>query len=226
MKNPNFPLHRFTSVFLRQKVAQAFLLFLLTSVHTVQAQQSIDLVVEDFFALVELKLPVYFPAGAETLIQDEYFYRYYPVAQTYLAVANDRVLLLGGEFGDDVIDVGERGGIVALLNNFSAPTSADWNIIISGTIYFYNAEGPLEGLLNFRSFDGLVAQGVQPPDFNDIEGMISEYSLGLEGEVGAFKVISSLVINDTPTRKTLAVNFEIPHEIGAFDYYLLYDFTR
>lgn len=208
------------------------LLWLLSSFQVTHAQLNPSQQVQDFFALSEWKLPDYFPPGPTTRVLDDYHYRYYANTDTYLAVGYDRVWLLGGEFGTDIIDVGDFPAILALLGEFPDPAGNLWTLTVSGTIYSEDSEyveaqdNPTEYRLTFRNFDRYVWTNVPTPDLNDAEKIISDYGFSLAGEVAGVDLKFSAVAYDTATRKSLVVTFSTPHEKGTLTYYLLFDFAR
>ncbi len=217
----------------RRYFASAVFLVLLSVLPPAHAQQVTDQEVEEFFALAEWKLPDSFPPGPETMMLDDHDYRYYAATDTFLAVAFDRVWLLGNGFGDEVIDAGDFDEIVALLNALPDPPPTLWTVTVSGTIYADNTEfketydgASAEGRLVFRNFNRFQLSEVQLPDFENVEELLYQFSFSLAGEVAGIRVLFSAVVYDTPTRKALAVTFEAPHEKGTQTYYLFFDYTR
>ncbi len=207
-------------------IARAFLLCLLVFANVAQPQQPADSLVEIFFTLAELKAPGYFPPGPETLEFENYLYRYYPQTDTYLALAENTVWVLGGEFGYELVNAGELGSVLEALNALPDAFYALWDLTISGTIYLdYNANSS-NNLLTFWDFQRLEIEGVLLPDFSDTEQLIYDLTSNFAGDPVGVEVTFSALVNNTSTRKSLAVTFVTPHESGHLTYYLYFDFTR
>ena len=73
------------------------------------------------FAAAESKLATIFPPGQATQIQDQYVYRFYPSTGVYLAFADSKVYLLGGQFGGAIVEAGTLQFVLDTLESYPAP---------------------------------------------------------------------------------------------------------
>lgn len=168
------------------------------------------------FDLAELKVPEYFPGGAITLFFENYVYRYYPQTGIYLAFADNNVFLLGGAFGDAIVDAGSISSVMSTLEARETPAdsgSSDagdsggsslelWDLTISG-----NVTTTTFGIGNTIAFQGLVANDVPAPDLSNTEEINQEIISSLDGIASGISNISITVVTDSATERTFNVSF-------------------
>ncbi len=178
---------------------------------------------ESIFSLAESKLSEYFPPGAVTAFLDNYVYRYYASTGVYLAFADGNVYLLGGAFGDAIVNAGSQSSVATVLTNYS-PVSAnlgDWDLTISGSVN-----------TGFGSvaFSGISLTDVPAPDVNDFDAIEDEIASTLDGVVASFSSVSVTVVNDTSSRRTFDVQFSATVTSSgvnlSYTYNLRYDYTK
>lgn len=181
------------------------------------------------FALAETKLPEFFPAGVVTLTLENYVYRFYPETSVYLAFADDTVFLLGGAFGEAIVNVGPISAVLSTLEGLDTPdtgtgsgvgTSIDlWTLTISGT---FNTP-----VISNVSFAGITIADVPAPDLDDTQGINTEINSTLAGVASGISSISITVVNNSETQRTFDVSFNATVAgFGAVTYNLRYDYTR
>jgi len=82
---------------------------------------------------IEVNLPDYFSPMAETFETSGFFIRYYENTETYVGTINGEFYVLGGAFGNEVVDVGTNEYLLSLINpQQSAP------IVLHGTYNYQN----------------------------------------------------------------------------------------
>ncbi len=174
------------------------------------------------FELAESRLGQLFPAGAVTQTLDQYIYRFYESTGIYLAFADGNVLLLGGEFGDAIVNVGTISFVTSELQNFPVvgSGSADtWNLNISGT---FNT-----AFVQNLAFGGINIAGIPAPDLNNVDAVNQEIVNSLAGVASGISSISFTVIENSASRRAFDVSFSATVSgIGNVTYNLRYDYTR
>jgi hypothetical protein len=181
------------------------------------------------FALAETKLPEFFPGGAITLTLDNYVYRFYQQTSVYLAVADGAVFLLGGAFGDAIVNAGPLSTVLATLETYETPTTGGtapqppaatlWNLTISGS---FNSS-----FLQNIDFAGINVANIPAPDLNDTNAITSEINSSLAGVASGISSIAITVVNNSESRRTFDVSFNANlASLGAVTYNLRYDYTR
>jgi len=98
-----------------------FISFLLILLNFSTAQASLESDSNIIFNWAELQFPQYFsPAGQQTQQPDGWYYRFYPVSNTYIATNNNnQVYILGDVFGAAPIMVGSVSDFVTFINGSS-----------------------------------------------------------------------------------------------------------
>lgn len=185
------------------------------------------------FSLAELKVPEYFPSGSITLFQDQYVYRFYPATGIYLAMADGNVFVLGGAFGDAIVDAGSISSIIATLEARETPTdsgSSDtggsstlWDLNISGTVTTTTF-----GIGNTINFQGLAVEDIPAPDLSNTDEINQEIISSLDGIASGISNISITVVNNSDSRRTFEVSFNASAIAAgvSVSYQLTYDYTR
>ncbi|MFK7863732.1 MAG: hypothetical protein AB8B95_05835 [Pseudohongiellaceae bacterium] len=186
--------------------------------------------INQIFTLAESKLSQFFPAGAITATLDQYVYRFYPSTKVYLAFANDAVFLLGGPFGEAVVNAGSISTVLASLEAIEVPTtdtgtgsgSVDlWNLSISGS---FSASSPFPIT---QAFPAISLKDLPAPDVSDFDAITREVTSSLEGVVSGAGSLSVTVITNTSNQRTFDVSFGATFQgLGAVTYNLRYDYTR
>lgn len=186
--------------------------------------------INQIFALAESKLAQFFPSGAITATLDQYVYRFYPSTKVYLAFANDAVFLLGGPFGEAVVNAGSISTVLASLEAIETPTEPTtgggstvelWNLAISGS---FTATTPFP--IN-TAFPAITLTDIPVPDLNDFDALSREVNSSLDGVVSGVSSLTINVINNTSTQRTFDVSFGATFQgLGAVTYNLRYDYTR
>jgi hypothetical protein len=187
--------------------------------------------IDSVFSLAESKVPEYFPGGAITLAFQEYVYRFYPATGIYLAMANNNVFLLGGAFGDAIVDAGSISSVISQLEAIQVDTTPGsggsnpqlWDLLISGTVTTSTF-----GIGNTINFQGLAANDVPAPDLSNTEEINQEIISSLEGIATGISNIVITVVNNSDSRRTYNLSFSA-QAIAAgvsISYQLTYDYTR
>lgn len=172
------------------------------------------------FTLAESKLGKLFPAGAETQTLDQYVYRFYKSTGIYLAFADGNVLLLGGEFGDAIVNVGSISFVTSELEKLPNLGGASdvWNLNISGSFD--------TSLIQNLTFGGINIPGVPAPDLGDSQAISQEITNTLAGVASNIGAITLQVVEDSASRRTFDVSFTATTSIGQVTYNLRYEYTR
>ena len=177
---------------------------------------------ESIFSLAESKLSEFFPSGAVTQFFENYVYRYYESTGIYLAFAEGNVFLLGGAFGEAILDAGAISSVLSTLEVYQpiAVDSGDlWNLEISGTFS--------TSMVPNVAFDGITLEGVPAPDLGNNDEISQEIISSLDGIASGIGSISITVIANTENQRTFDVSFSatVP-SLGAVTYDLRYRYTR
>ncbi len=185
------------------------------------------------FSLAELKVPEYFPGGSITLTQDQYVYRFYPATGIYLAMAGSNVFLLGGAFGDAIVDAGSISSVIATLEARETPTdTGSGDSGGSGTLWDLNISGTVTtttfGIGNTINFQGLTATDIPAPDLSNTDEINQEIVSSLDGIATGISNISITVVNNSDTRRTFEVSFNASAIAPgvSISYQLTYDYMR
>lgn len=183
---------------------------------------------QQIFALAESKLSEYFPAGAITATLENYVFRFYPTTNVYLAFANDTVYLLGGPFGDAIVEAGPISAVLATLDAYVPETSGGgssggsaelWNLNISGTFVMSISPTPF-------TFGDINVAGIPAPDLNDLEAVNTDVENSLAGAVTGISSITVNVVNNSASQRTFDVTIVASTFSGQVTYSLRYDYTR
>ena len=194
---------------------------------TCTAQPQVTASMNSLFQLAESKLAAYFPPGAVTLFLENYVYRFYPSTGVYLAFAGNNVYLLGGAFGNAVVDAGTISSVLAALETYQAPgtggggsgTADLWKLTISGS---FNTT-----FIQNLAFSGITLQNVPAPDLNNTSAINQEINSTLSGVASNIGSITITVVNNTSTRRTFDVRFTATVTgAGTVTYNLRYDYTK
>ncbi len=206
------------------------LLYFLVAAQPVAAQSDTQPTVTDamntVFALAELKAPQYFTGGADTQFFENYVYRLYPATGIYLAFAGDNVFLLGGAFGEAIVDAGSISSVTTALEAMETPSvdsSGLWDLTISGTV-----TNTAFGVGTTVDFQGLVINDIPAPDLNNTDEINQEINASLEGVVSGISEIVISVENNSDTQRTFTVTFNAvsPTPGVTISYNLTYNYVR
>lgn len=184
------------------------------------------------FSLAESKVPEYFPGGAITLTFQGYVYRFYPTTGIYLAMANNNVFLLGGAFGNAIVDAGTISSVITALEAIQVDTSPGtgggsnpdlWDLVISGTVTTTTF-----GFGTTVNFQDLGLNDIPAPDLGNTDEINQEIINSLEGIATGISSIVITVVNNTDSRRTFNVSFNAQAAAAGVDvsYQLTYDYTR
>ncbi len=180
--------------------------------------------------LAELKVPEYFPKGAITLTFENYVYRFYPQTQIYVAVADGNVFLLGGVFGQAIVNAGPISSVLASLESIPTPSTGGgtvveppavtlWNLTISGSFS--------SSFVQNIAFSGITLSNIPAPDLNNTNEINTEITNSLAGVASGISSIQITVVNNSDSRRTFDVKFNATLQgLGAVTYNLRYDYTR
>lgn len=176
----------------------------------------------DIFELAESKLAEFFPSGAVTQFLDNYVYRFYEATGVYLAFADGNVFLLGGGFGEAVVNAGSISSVLTALDVYEVSGggtgSVDlWNLSISGTVTV---------LGNAVSFAAINLADIPAPDLGDTNAISQEINSTLAGVATGISSISITVVNNSSSQRTFDVEFNATTAAGSVSYNLRYDYTR
>jgi len=177
------------------------------------------------FELAETKLPEFFPPGSITLFLDSYVYRFYQSTGVYMAFADGNVLLLGGGFGDSVVNAGSISTVITALELYTAPGTGSsggsatdlYNLNISGTVTTFGVN---------VNFAGIGLNNVPAPDLGNTNEIDQEINSTLAGVASGISSISITVVNNTSSRKTFDVSFSAVANGLNISYNLRYDYTK
>jgi hypothetical protein len=184
--------------------------------------------INQVFALAESKLAAIFPSGAVTLTFEQYVYRFYPSTSVYMAFANDAVFLLGGSFGEAIVNIGSVSTVLASLEALEVDVPATGNT--GGSVVLWNLS--ISGSLNSTFAQNIVFAGINlgsvpAPDLSNTSEVNNEITNTLAGIASGVSSISITVVNNTDTRRTFDVSFGATLAgLGAVTYNLRYDYTR
>lgn len=174
------------------------------------------------FELAESRLPALFPPGSATLFQDQYVYRFYANTGIYLAFLGDSVLLLGGSFGNQIVNVGNTSFVLSELNKLPAAgsgvDSSDlWNLSITGNIAVLGIT---------QSFSGLTLAGVPAPDLENVQEINEQVQTTLADVASNIGTISIDVLTNAASERSFRVQFSATANGIAVSYDLTYLYTR
>ncbi len=202
------------------------------SAQTTTSNPTASELITQVFSLAETKLPEFFPGGAITLTFEGYTYRFYPQTAIYLAVADNAVYLLGGAFGQSIVNVGPLSTVLATLETYETPSTGGtvttppattlWNLSISGSL----SVSVIPGFPQNIAFENIMLNGIPAPDLNDTNAITSEINKSLDGVATGISLISITVVNNTDSRRTFDASFSATISTGAVTYNLRYDYTR
>ncbi|MCG8413208.1 MAG: hypothetical protein MI746_03215, partial [Pseudomonadales bacterium] len=166
-----------------------------------------------------------------------YVYRFYPQTGIYLAFADNNVFLLGGAFGDAIVDAGSISSVMSTLEARETPTDSGssgdgnsggsslelWDLTISG-----NVTTTTLGIGNTIAFQGLVANDVPAPDLSNTEEVNQEIISSLDGIASGISNISITVVTNTDSQRTFNVSFSASALAPgvSISYELTYDYRR
>ena len=178
---------------------------------------------QSIFSLAESRLSQYFPPGAVTAFLDNYVYRYYESTGIYLAFADGNVYLLGGAFGDQIVNAGTQSFVATELTNYPTTSAnlGDWDLTISGTVD--------TGFVSV-AFSDITLTDIPAPEVDDFDAIEQELETTLEGVVASFGSVQTTVINNSTNRRTFDVEFSATVNSSgvslSYTYKLRYDYTR
>lgn len=173
------------------------------------------------FALAESKLAEFFPAGVQTQFLDQYVYRYYPTTGIYLAFADGNVLLLGGAFGNSIVNAGSTSSVLTVLEDYQIPNSGStdlWTLSISGS---FNTS-----FIQNIAFSNITLANVPAPDLDNVDEIDESITNSLAGIATGVSSISFSVVENSANRRIFDVNFSATTQAGAVTYNLRYDYSR
>jgi len=180
------------------------------------------------FDLAETKLPEFFPSGAITLFLDNYVYRFYQSTGVYMAFADGNVFLLGGGFGDSIVNAGSISSVLTALDLYTVPGSGDSGNSGGGTVDLYNLNisGTVTTFGVNVNFAGIGLNNVPAPDLGNTNEIDQEINSTLAGVASGISSISITVVNNTDSRKTFDVRFSAVANGLNITYNLRYDYTK
>ncbi len=183
------------------------------------AQPSISDAMNNIFTLAESKLGEYFPAGAQTQIFENYVYRYYEATGTYLAFADDNVLVLGGIFGNSPVSVGSLLSVESALDAYQAQVADAelWNMRVTGTISFFGQNTPIPEI---------IQEGVPAPDISDVDAVTDAMLQAVEGILADVTDVTIVVVSNTDTQRIADISFNAAAGGFVAGYELRLTFTR
>lgn len=174
------------------------------------------------FELAESKLSEFFPPGAVTLFLDNYVYRFYESTGVYLAFADGNVFLLGGGFGQAVVDAGAISSVLTALDAYEVSGGGTggvdlWNLSITGTVNTFGTT---------VNFSGINLASVPAPDLDNTSAVTDEINSTLSGVATSISSIAITVVNNTSTQRTFDVTFNAVANGLSISYNLRYDYTQ
>ena len=183
------------------------------------------------FGLAEQKVPEYFPGGAVTSFFENYVYRFYTQTGIYLAFLDGNVFVLGGAFGDAVVDAGSISSVITALEALETPASGGsggsnsdlWDLTISGNVITTTL-----GIANSIAFQGLVITDIPAPDLGNTEEINQEIISSLDGVASGISNIVITVVNNSDSQRTFDVTFSATAIAPgvSISYELRYDYLR
>jgi len=179
----------------------------------------------NIFELAETKLPDLFPSGSLTLTLDQYVYRLYSTG-IYLAFNDGNVFLLGGSFGDAIINAGTISSVASQLEAYPTPdtsgggsaSTALWNLNISGTFD--------TSFVQNLTFGGINVPGIAAPDLDDVDAVNQQIENTLVAPASEIGTITITVVENSASRRAFDASFTATTSIGQVTYNLRYDYTR
>lgn len=174
------------------------------------------------FELAESRLPALFPPGSATLFQDQYVYRFYANTGIYLAFSGDSVLLLGGSFGNEIVNVGNTSFVLSELNKIPAPGGGIegvelWNLSITGNVVVLGIT---------QSFSNLSLEGVPAPDLENVQEINEQVQTTLADVASSIGQISIDVLTNTASERSFRVQFSATANGISVSYDLTYLYTK
>lgn len=192
---------------------------------TTSPTPTITVEINQLFDLAQKKLPDLFASGSISQIFENYVYRFYPATGVYIGIANNTVYLLGGQFGNALVNVGSISFVMSELNKFPDPTTTPgggsstdlWDLKISGTV-----TGPVA-----VGFNDLLVQDVVAPDLNNTDELNREIVRTMDGVATGISSIQITVVNNSANQRTFDVRFSATiQSFFTLTYNLRYDYTR
>ncbi|MCP5358850.1 MAG: hypothetical protein H7A06_11960 [Pseudomonadales bacterium] len=122
--------------------------------------------INELFTKAQEKFAQYFPASANAVNQtlEGYTYRHYPSTGMYLAIADGKVYVMGGEYGNSPKEAGTLDAILSELSGTTVevPTipQGDYKLSVTGTVATFGVS---------VAFGPLVIDKIDAPKSSDID---------------------------------------------------------
>ena len=192
----------------------------------------------DASSVISLAEEIYgslFGTGAVMGETKGYTYRFYPTSKIYVGFKDGRVYIVGGPFGDKILDKGPATGVITALNNAKIKleassngnssttiegsvegTGGEWDLTISGTSSTFGFVVNIPSLVvNNITLDNPASQ-------SEIEKLITDTYTDL-GTISNLKVV---IINNTSSHVQLDVSYSAVVQGVTSTYDMHYDFVK
>lgn len=122
--------------------------------------------INELFTKAQEKYAQFFPSSANAVNQtlDGYTYRHYPSTGMYLAIADGKVYVMGGQYGNQPTEAGTLDAVLSELTGTSVeiPTipQGDYKLNVTGTVATFGVS---------VAFGPLVIDKIDPPKSSDID---------------------------------------------------------
>ena len=168
-----------------------------------------------------------------------YTYRFYPTSKIYVGFKDGRVYVVGGPFGDKILDKGPETGVLTALNNakikLEASSNGDGGTTIGGSVGGPGGDWDLtiSGTSSITVFGNKVVVNIpslvvndltldNPASQSEVEKLITDTYKDL-GTISNLKVV---IINNTASRVTLDVSYSAVVQGVTTEYDMHYDFVK
>jgi hypothetical protein len=186
-------------------------------------------------ALAEELYPALFKNGDAAKIYQDYVYRFYASTGIYIGFKNDRIYLLGGAFGNAIVD---KGTVSAVVTSLQAVKASKAPVVVVTPPATGGGSGPYTLTVTGKfTTTGAAAASLDipaivipnqtetpnPADTNEIVLEIKEYF----SDVSGITNVKVQVVNNTTTRVTIRVEFTaVMPNVGTVLYDVLMDYKK
>ncbi|MCB1666475.1 MAG: hypothetical protein KDI28_11885 [Pseudomonadales bacterium] len=171
--------------------------------------------INELFTKAQEKFAQYFPASANAVNQtlEGYTYRHYPSTGMYLAIADGKVYVMGGEYGNSPKEAGTLDAILSELTGTTVEIPSipegDYRLTVTGTLA---AEIPTipgfpgGGFGVAVDFPTLIKDNIDPPKSSDIDDIRDAVKSALDS-VNFVGDINVSEVNNSSAAFTFVIEF-------------------
>ena len=192
----------------------------------------------DAQSVLDLALEVYptlFGQGSELKQAQGYVYRFFASSGIYVGFKDGRVYVVGGPFGDSILDKGTVSAVTTALNTAKANIELNGSVDVGGNgaatgeLWDITISGTASVLGVTTNIGALTVENVtstNPASEEEIEKIIEEYFK----DYGTITNLEVVIVNNTPDKVTLDLAFKGAVVSQGFtvntEYNLRYEFNK